>query len=85
MNDLNGAGIGTHAKFWGVPYEADRVRWPTSYRPDVVERLRSVSDKEIKNTIKKYIWGYNGKLVLKRRKLILARLDEMEAAEGPTN
>ena len=85
LNDLNGNGIGTHAKFWGVPYDADRVRWPTSYRPDVVERLRSVSDKEIKSVIKKYIRGYNQKLVLKRRGLILARLDGMEMAEGSTN
>lgn len=85
LNDLNGAGVGTHAKFWCVPYDADRVSWPTSYPPDVVERLRSVSDKEIKNAIKKHIWGYNQKLVLKRRKLILARLDEMEAAESPAN
>jgi hypothetical protein len=85
LNDLNANGIGTHAKFWGVPYDADRVRWPTSYRPEVVERLRSVSEKEIKNAIKKYIWGYNQKLVLKRRELILARLDGMETAESPTN
>ncbi len=85
LNDLNGAGIGTHAKFWCVPYDAERVRWPTSYRADVVERLRSLSDKEIKNAIKKYIWGYNQKLVLKRRDLILARLDGTETAESPTN
>jgi hypothetical protein len=85
LNDLNATGTGTHAKFWCVPYDQERLRWPTRYPPEIVERLRSVSEKQIKNAIKRYIWGYNQKLVLKRRELILARLDEMEAANNPTN
>jgi hypothetical protein len=31
LNDLNGAGTGTHARFWGVDYESDRQRYPTHY------------------------------------------------------
>jgi len=78
LNDLDANGTGTHARFWGVPYDQNRDRYPTQYPRAFVERLRSVSDNEIKDAIKRYIWGYDQKLVLKRRELILSRLDEME-------
>ena len=29
LNDLNGPGTGTHARFWGVPYDTERIRYPT--------------------------------------------------------
>lgn len=77
LNDLNGAGTGTHSAFWGVEYDAERERYPTRYSPAFIERLRAVSDKEIKNAIKRYVHGYNRKLVLKRRELILERILSM--------
>ena len=78
LNDLDANGTGTHARFWGVPYDQDRERYPTRYPRQFVERLRAVSEDEIKDAIKRYIWGYDQKLVLKRRELILARLEAME-------
>jgi hypothetical protein len=78
LNDLDSNGTGTHARFWGVPYDQNRDRYPTHYPRAFVERLRAVSDDEIKGAIKRYIWGYDQKLVLQRRELILSRLDEME-------
>ena len=77
LNDLDANGTGTHARFWGVPYDADRARYATHYPKEFVERLRAVSEDDIKKAIKSYIWGYEQKLVLKRRELILSRLQEM--------
>jgi len=77
LNDLNGAGTGTHARFWGVDYDASRERYPTLYPPELIERLRSISHKELKETLKKFVWGRNRKLVEERLGLILERIDEM--------
>lgn len=79
LNDLNATGTGTHARFWGVDYDADRERYPTQYPPELIERLRSLEDKELKNAIKKFVWGQNRKLVEKRLDMILERIDSMEA------
>ena len=77
LNNLHGPGTGTHARFWDVDYDENRDRFPTRYPPHLVERLRSLTDKEIKSALKKYIWGRNRQLVLDRRQLILNRLDSM--------
>jgi hypothetical protein len=77
LNDLNGSGTGTHAKFWNVAFDPARETYETRYPTSFVERLRRVSDDEIEKTIKEFVWGQNRELVLERRKLILRRLDEM--------
>ncbi len=77
VNDLNASGTGTHAKFWNVAYDANRVRYETSYPASLIERLRRLGDDEIKDAIKPYVWGQNRGLVLERRALILRRIDEM--------
>jgi len=84
LNDLNGNGTGTHARFWGVEYDEARERFETRYPPWLVERLRSVSEDEIKKTLKKFVWGQNRKLVSKRLAIILERLDDMPAATAVT-
>jgi hypothetical protein len=78
-NDLNATGTGTHARFWGVEYDEGRERYPTRYPPSLIERLQSLTDKEIKNAVKRYVWGWRGSLVLKRRRLILQRVESMGA------
>jgi hypothetical protein len=77
LNDLNGSGTGTHAKFWNVAYDAARERYDTRYPAAFIERLRRVTKKEIEDAIKPYIWGQDRGLVLERRDLILRRIDEM--------
>jgi hypothetical protein len=77
LNDLNGSGTGTHAKFWSVAYDAGRERYETRYPTSFVERLRNLSEDEIKDVLKPYVWGRNRELVLERRVLILRRLDEL--------
>jgi hypothetical protein len=77
LNDLNSSGTGTHAKFWNVAYEAERESYQTRYPASLIEKFRSVSDEEIEDAIKPYVWGQNRGLVLERRKLILRRLDEL--------
>jgi hypothetical protein len=78
-NDLNARGTGTQARFWGVEFDEDRQRYPTRYPPELIQRLRSLTDKEIKNTIKRYVWGWRANLVVKRRELILERVESMGA------
>jgi len=78
-NDLNGRGTGTHARFWRVAFDEGRERYPTRYPSDLIERLRGVSDKEIKEAIKRYVWGWRASLVVKRRELILERVESMGA------
>jgi hypothetical protein len=80
LNDLNGPGTGTHARFWLTEYEKDRKRYRTSYPVDLVERLRELTDKQLKKTLGRYVFGYNKDILLKRRKIILERLAQM----GPT-
>ncbi|HSF16682.1 MAG TPA: hypothetical protein VLK65_14130 [Vicinamibacteria bacterium] len=82
LNDLNGAGTGTHARFWCVEYDADRERYPTRYPPELVERLRTVTQDEIKDAIGKYVWGQNRDQVFDRLELILERIDGMGGAEA---
>jgi hypothetical protein len=77
LNDLNGSGTGTHAKFWAVAYDDSRERYETHYPGSFVEKLRRVSEDEIEKAIKPYIWGQNRDLVLERHQLILRRLDEI--------
>jgi hypothetical protein len=78
-NDLNARGTGTQARFWGVAFDEGRERYPTRYPPDLIERLRGVTDKEIKKAIKRYVWGWRANLVVKRRQLILERVESMGA------
>ncbi len=84
LNDLNATGTGTHARFWRVDYDENRERYPTRYPPELIERLRGLSKDELKDAIKKFVWGQNRKLVLKRLELILARIDSMEAVANDT-
>jgi hypothetical protein len=77
LNGLNGSGTGTHAKFWNVAYDAARLRYETHYPAFLVERLRQISEKEIEQAIKPYVWGRNRELVLERRKIILQKLGEL--------
>jgi hypothetical protein len=77
LNDLNGPGTGTHAKFWVAEYDKDRDRYPTTYPMDFIERLRELTDKQIKKAIGRYVHGYNKDLLLRRREMILERLAEM--------
>ncbi len=80
LNDLNGVGTGTHARFWGVEYDADRERYDTHYPPELIERLRTISKDDIKKALKKFVWGRNRGLVSDRLELILARIDSMGQA-----
>ena len=77
LNDLNGAGTGTHARFWGVAYDAERTSYPTVYPRSLIDRLRTLTKDEIKKAIGKYVYGQNRKLVLERQAIILERIDRM--------
>jgi hypothetical protein len=82
LNDLNGAGTGTHARFWMTPFDKDRQRYPTNYShsQDFLGRIRGLTKKQLKKGIGRYIWGYNRGLILKRQQMIVERLNEMGTA-----
>ena len=79
-NDLNAKFDGTNAHFWSVGSDMTHGPFPTRYPRSLVERLRSVTDKEIKGAIDRYVWGWRQRQLLERRKRILERLDAMGAA-----
>jgi len=79
-NDLNAKFDGTNARYFGVASDADRGPFPTRYPRPLVERLRSVTDKDIKHAIDTYVWGWRQHQLLERRKRILERLDAMGPA-----
>ncbi len=76
-NDLNTKVDGTNARLWGIEPDAKLERFPSRYPRSLIERLRSLSDKEIKDSIDRYVWGWRQKLVLDRRKRILERVESM--------
>ena len=76
-NDLNAKFDGTNARFWGVEPDTSRGPFPTRYPRSLIERLRSVTDEEVKGAIDRYVWGWRQRQLLERRKRILERLDSM--------
>ena len=84
QNGLNAKVVGTNTRFWGVEYDALRRRFPTRYPRRLVERLRIVSDREIKDAVNPYVWGWKQTVLLDRRRHILALVDAMgvEALRG---
>jgi hypothetical protein len=79
-NDLNAKVDGTNARFWGMALDAKLEPFPTRYPRPLVERLRSVTDREIKGAVDRYVWGWRQRQLLERRKRILQRLDSMGPA-----
>jgi hypothetical protein len=78
LNDLNRGATGTHARYWLVPYDKDRREYATRYPEAVVERLRALTKQEIKKALSPHVYGNAVDRLLKRRELILARLEEMK-------
>jgi len=76
-NDLNTKFDGTNTRFFGVVPDAGRGPFPTRYPRPLIERLRSVTEKETKAAIDRYVWGWRQHQLLERRKRILERLDAM--------
>jgi hypothetical protein len=76
-NDLNAKVDGTNARLWALEPDVKLERFPTRYPRSVIERLRSLSDQEIKDAIDRYVWGWRQKLVMDRRKRILERVESM--------
>ncbi len=79
-NELNAKFDGTNARYFGVTSDADRGPFPVRYPRSLVERLRSVTDKDVKHAIDNYVWGWRQHQLLERRKRILERLDAMGPA-----
>jgi hypothetical protein len=76
-NGLNARVTATNARFWGAEYDGSRQSFPTRYPRPLVERLRSLTDKQIKDAIGRYVWGWRQRLVLERRRLALDRIESM--------
>jgi hypothetical protein len=76
-NDLNAKVDGTNARLWGLEPDAQLERFPTRYPRALIERLQSLTDKQIKDAIDRYVWGWRQKLLLDRRKRLLGRVESM--------
>jgi hypothetical protein len=79
-NDLNAKFDGTNARFWGLASDGSRGPFPTRYPRPLIDRLRSVTDREVKDAIDRYVWGWRQHQLLERRRRILERLDSMGPA-----
>ena len=77
LNNLNGNPSGTSAQYWLVDFETTPAPYPTSYPPELLERLRSVSEKELIQAMGSLIPGPQRRRLLLRRELILDRLREL--------
>jgi hypothetical protein len=79
-NDLNAKVDGTNARLWDLEPDAKLDHFPTRYPRSLIERLRSLTDKDIKNAVDRYVWGWRQKILLDRRRRILARVESMGPA-----
>ena len=76
-NDLNAKVDGTNTRLWVLEPDAKLERFPTRYPRALVERLRSLTDKQIKDAIDRHVWGWRQKLLLDRRRRIQERVESM--------
>ncbi len=84
LNDLNRSGSsGTRAAYWQVPFDKDTEEYPTRYPAAVIDKIRSLTGKEVKATIGRYIRSYDRGLIFDRRKLVLERLEELGGVVDP--
>ena len=79
-NNLHGPGTGTHARFWGVAYDAARESYPVSYPSSLLERLELLSEKQIIDGLKRYVPRTQRNRVVDRRRTILDRLAALEGS-----
>ena len=78
LNDLNRSGSsGTRAAYWQVPFDKNTEEYPTRYRAAVIDKIRSLTGKEVKATIGRYIRSYDRSLIFYRRELVLEQLEEL--------
>ena len=77
-NDLNRSGSsGTRATYWQVPFDKEREEYPTRYPAALIDKLRSLTEKEVKAAVGRYIRSYDRDLIFERRRLTLERLEEL--------
>jgi hypothetical protein len=67
----------TRAKFWMVEYDADRVRYSTTYRDALVKRLSAMTEKDLKKVLGRYIDKNERRWLMERRDLILQQIEEL--------
>ena len=79
-NNLHGPGTGTHAHFWRVAYDAARESYRVSYPSLLLERLEVLSEKQIKDAVKRYVSRTQRNRVVDRHRMILERLATMQGS-----
>jgi hypothetical protein len=76
MSDLNMGATGTHLRYWFAPPGTNPPH-ATEYPPSVIERVRSLTDDEIRRAIGRLVPGDKVARLLERRRLVLKKLDAM--------
>jgi hypothetical protein len=69
----------TRARFWIVEYDDQRQQYPTTYRDALIEKLGSMTQKDLKKTIGRYIDNNERKWLLDRRDRILQQIEELKS------
>lgn len=78
LRAMNEGGGATRALFWMIDFDPDLEHFPTSYRPELVERVRSLSDVELKAALGTYIDKPVRRQILERRDSILETIEGMQ-------
>lgn len=74
LHDLNLADTATRAKFWWGSLEPGLEVFPTEFREEVVDRLRALDERSIKQALGRYVDGNLRKKLLSRRDAIVDRV-----------
>jgi hypothetical protein len=77
LRAMNEGGGATRALFWRIDFDPDLELYPTSYRSELVDRVRSLSEVELKATLGTYIDKPVRRQILERRDSILETIEEM--------
>jgi hypothetical protein len=75
LRGFNESGGATRALFWMTEYDPDVETYPTSYAPELLDRLRSLTDKRLKEALGGYVDRQGRRRLLDRRDAILETLE----------
>jgi hypothetical protein len=77
-NNLNRRLSGTQVRYWFESPASGRPTFDTTYPPELIARLRSLTDDELGDAVRGLLWGEHLLRLRQRRKLVVERLAELQ-------
>ena len=71
LDSIDSAVGATRASFWMIDHDSSRTRYPTFYRQELVDRIRSLTRSDLKTAIGSWVDGPSRRSLLERRDEIL--------------